>query len=410
MPHALEGQYAGASADTSRVSTVATNADGTWRELSPWIPQQCVYEQLLEKYDLGVSDHFPYLVNLHPALAGRESTPDHEEWHRGCSFQKVRSRNGHFNNIRQLAASMIDPQTGLEQGAPGNMAARNSISILCPKTIPDPSRDINVNERPLLLGDTPGTDFLHKTEGQDEPQESEGSEKTPWKFGTAIDHVEKRHEQQLHGETFDRSLVRPGCASSGLSPRLKPANGVTQHPSGPDGDSAWRLPDGDSYSLLANGTSLRDIKKLPRSRRRRVLRQHLVGNEPLVIQHPIDGAYQHSIRYFAMLKEKAGGDEFEQRILRDARQMFYEENVLIVFWDGLVNALVRRITVKIGRREFPNGRLVEALGHLSALSNLANLESISLKWDVDPADDSKAESDRTLRNPFSDDAYTFEKE
>ncbi|KAF4468485.1 hypothetical protein FALBO_4602 [Fusarium albosuccineum] len=211
-------------------------------------------------------------------------------------------------------------------------------------------------------------------------------------------------------------------------------------PSGPDGDSAWRLPDCDSYNLLANGTSLRDIKKLPGSERRRVLRQHLVEIEPLIIQHPIYGTYQDSIRCFAMLKERAGADEFEQRLLRDARQMFYEENSFIVFWDGSgrllgdilghwddvipVNALVRRITVKISRREFPNGRLVDVLGYISALSNLANLESISLEWwdptgplkaimeeldvgggDVDPADDSGAESDRTLRNPFSDDAY-----
>ncbi|RSL45855.1 hypothetical protein CEP54_014098 [Fusarium duplospermum] len=206
-------------------------------------------------------------------------------------------------------------------------------------------------------------------------------------------------------------------------------------PSTPEGASAWHVLCSDKYNCTANGKCLDDLEALPESKRHRLLRQCLVETAPLVIRHPIYETYQQSIHCFRLLKERFEDTSSGQRLIQEARRIFYEENSFVVFWAGLnhfledilghwtnaisVKLLVRRVTVKVGRHECPNAGLAEVLSHFSALDNCPNLESISFEWwgpprlstsnlameleraCLDHGSDSEAESDQTLRDPFA---------
>lgn len=113
-----------------------------------------------------------------------------------------------------------------------------------------------------------------------------------------------------------------------------------------------------------------------------------------MIQEPIAWTSHESIDSFLLLKNEARDNEAGQRLLQEARQVFYEENSFIVFWSGLdrflgdllgrwtdatpVKSLVRKITVRIERHECGCGNLGDYLHRTRHFAT--NLESITFEW------------------------------
>ncbi|KAI8648095.1 hypothetical protein NCS56_01541200 [Fusarium sp. Ph1] len=135
-----------------------------------------------------------------------------------------------------------------------------------------------------------------------------------------------------------------------------------------DRASTWYLPDPeDNYCRFTGGKSFEDFEKLPEHERRSVFRAYLAEETPVLIQEPITWTSQESIDAFLLLKNEARDNEAGQRLLQEARQVFYEENSFIVLWSDLdrffgdllgrwadavpVKSLVRRIIVRVERHE-----------------------------------------------------------
>lgn len=178
------------------------------------------------------------------------------------------------------------------------------------------------------------------------------------------------------------------------------------------------------------------MANLPEEERRSIFRSYLVEDAPILIQQPIAWTNQESIDSFLLLKKEVGDDDSGQRLLEEARRVFYEENSFIIFWNSLdrflddllgrwpdaipVKSLVRKITIRIERHECGCGNLVEYLQHARCLAESSTLESVTFEWwdswrhrkatnakgesddnDANSGDDSGGESDDTLTKSLS---------
>ena len=176
---------------------------------------------------------------------------------------------------------------------------------------------------------------------------------------------------------------------------MSDSNATLQFPALPDEASTWYLPGPeDNYCRFTGGKSFEDFEKLPEHERRSVFRAYLAEKTPILIQEPIAWTSHKSIDSFLLLKNEARDNEAGQRLLQEARQVFYEENSFIVVWSDLdrffddllgqwtdatpVKSLVRRITVRIERHECGCGNLGDYLQRTCHFAT--NLESITFEW------------------------------
>ncbi|KAJ3453527.1 hypothetical protein MRS44_017774 [Fusarium solani] len=173
------------------------------------------------------------------------------------------------------------------------------------------------------------------------------------------------------------------------------ATGEENFPTPLEEASTWYLPDPeDNYCRFTGGKSFEDFEKLSEHERRNVFRSYLAEKTPILIQEPIAWTSQESIDSFLLLKNEARDNEAGQRLLQEARQVFYEENSFIVLWSDLdrffgdllgrwtdatpVKSLVRKITVRIERHECGCGNLGDYLQRTRHFAT--NLESITFEW------------------------------
>ncbi|RSL40046.1 hypothetical protein CEP54_016204 [Fusarium duplospermum] len=97
---------------------------------------------------------------------------------------------------------------------------------------------------------------------------------------------------------------------------MNDSNATLQFPTLLGEASAWYLPDPeDNYCRLTGGKSFEDFEKLPEHERR---------------SEPIAWTNHESIDSLFLLKNEARDNEAGQRLLQEARQVFYEENSFIV--------------------------------------------------------------------------------
>ncbi|KAJ3453609.1 hypothetical protein MRS44_017856 [Fusarium solani] len=176
---------------------------------------------------------------------------------------------------------------------------------------------------------------------------------------------------------------------------MNDSNATLQFPTLLDEAPTWYLPDPeDNYCRLTGGKSFEDFEKVPEHERRSVFRAYLAEKTPILIQEPIAWTSHESIDSFFLLKNEARDNEAGQRLLQEARQVFYEENSFIVLWSDLdrffgdllgrwtdatpVKSLVRKITVRIERHECGCGNLGDYLQRTRHFAT--NLESITFEW------------------------------
>ncbi|RSL78545.1 hypothetical protein CEP52_017622, partial [Fusarium oligoseptatum] len=106
--------------------------------------------------------------------------------------------------------------------------------------------------------------------------------------------------------------------------------GYHRFPVLPDEALTWHLPDPeDNYCRFTGGKSFEDFEKLPENERHTVFRAYLAEKTPILIQEPISWTSHKSIDSFFLLKNEARDNEAGQRLLQEARKVFYEENSFI---------------------------------------------------------------------------------
>ncbi|KAJ3454992.1 hypothetical protein MRS44_013592 [Fusarium solani] len=162
---------------------------------------------------------------------------------------------------------------------------------------------------------------------------------------------------------------------------MNDSNATLQFPALLDEPSTWYLPDPeDNYCHFTGGKSFEDFEKLPEHERSSVFRAYLAEKTPILIQEPIAWTSHESIDLFLLLKNEARDNEAGQRLLQEARQVFYEENSFIVLWSDLD----RFFDDLLGRQDRKARVWMWKPWGLSAahppLCRVPNLESLSFEW------------------------------